>query len=83
MYLVGRTMTEFNQNRLGSSQGNRGGLPTMSADDVAAVIVKAAERKPRRVILTLFDRLILAGGVLAPGIMARLARRQYKPADGD
>ena len=81
--LVGRTITEFNQNRLGSSQGNRGGLPTMSADDVAAVIVKAAERKPRRVILTLFDRLILAGGVLAPGIMARLARRQYKPADGD
>ena len=81
--LVGRTVTEFNQNRLGSSQGNRGGLPTMSADDVAVAIVKAAQRKPRRVILTVFDRLILAGGVIAPGIMARLARRQYKPSDGD
>lgn len=79
--LVGRTHTEFNQNRLGSSQDNRGGLPSARAETVAMAIVRAAEHRQRRVILRLFDRLILAGGVLAPGIMARLAKRQYQPQD--
>ena len=81
--LVGRTHTEFNQNRLGSGAAVRGGLPTMNADKVALALLRAAERRPRRLIMSLFDRLILAGGVAAPGIMARLAKRQYKPADGD
>lgn len=81
--LVGRTLTEFNQNRLGSRRDNRGGLPTKTADEVAAALVKAAERKPRHLLLSLFDRLILAGGVLAPGLMARLARRQYEPRSSD
>ena len=81
--LVGRTVTEFNQNRLGSRRRNRGGLPTKTADEVAAALVKATERKPRHLTLSLFDRLILAGGVLAPGIMARLARRQYEPRSSD
>ena len=76
--LVGRTLTDFNQNRLGPPQAVRGGLPAKTADEVAAALVKAAERKPRHLALSLFDRLILAGGVLAPGIMARLARRQYE-----
>ncbi len=77
--LVGRTATEFNQNRLGSSQGNRGGLPIMRAEEVADVIVKTVERKPRHVITSLFDRLVLAGGVILPGLLARLAKRQYQP----
>ena len=81
--LVGRTLTEFNQNRLGAPHSNRGGLPAKTADDVAAALVAAAKRKQRHVILSLFDRLILAGGVLAPGIMARLAHRQYQPKSGD
>ena len=81
--LVGRTLSEFNQHRLGSSAEVRGGLPTMSAEEAAAAIVRAAERKPRRVILRFFDRLILAGGVIAPGIMARLAKRQYEPSTRD
>jgi len=81
--LVGRTITEFNQNRLGSRQANRGGLPAKTAGDVAAALVKAVQRQPRHVILSLFDRLILAGGVIAPGIMARLARRQYEPRSSD
>ena len=79
--LVGRTTTEFNQNRLGSSQGVRGRLPSRSADEVAAALVLAAEGKRRRVVMSLFDRLILAGGVLAPGVMARLAKRQYDPRE--
>jgi len=81
--LVGRTSTEFNQNRLGSSQANRGGLPSESAEAVAKAIVRAAQHRKRRVILRLFDRLILAGGVLVPGIMARLAKRQYLPQDDE
>jgi len=81
--LVGRTTTEFNQNRLGSSAAVRGRLPTMSADEVAEAIVRAAERQPRRVIMRFFDRLILAGGVVAPGIMARLAKRQYKSVEDE
>lgn len=81
--LVGRTLTEFNQNRLGSTMHNSGGLPTKTADDVATAMVKAAMSEPRQVILGVFDRLILAGGVLAPALMARLARRQYEPRRGD
>ena len=81
--LVGRTLTEFNQNRLGPSQATRGGLPAKTADEVAAALIRAAKRKPRHLVLSLFDRLILAGGVLAPGIMARLARRQYEPRSSD
>lgn len=81
--LVGRTRTEFNQNRLGSSQGNRGGLPSASAEAVAKAIVHVTQHRQRRVILSLFDRLILAGGVLAPGLMAHLAKRQYQPQDDE
>ena len=81
--LVGRTLTEFNQNRLGSDEGARGGLPTMSADEIALALVQAAERQPRHVIMSLFDRLILVAGVMAPGIMARLAKRQYEPTAGE
>ncbi len=76
--LAGRTVTEFNQKRLGSRQQNSSGLPTMSAEQVSAAIVSAAACKPGHVILRLFDRLILAGGVIVPGVMARLARRQYE-----
>ena len=81
--LAGRTQTEFNQNRLGASGRVRGGLPTKTADEVAQALVKAAERRPRRLILRLFDRLILAGGVIAPGMMARMAKRQYRPTEDE
>ena len=81
--LVGRTLTAFNQHRLGPPQATRGGLPAKTADEVAAALLKAAERTPRHLTLSLFDRMILAGGVLAPGIMARLARRQYAPRSSD
>ena len=77
--LVGRTETEFNQNRLGTNQGNRGGLPTKTAEEVAQALVWAVERKKRHVILRAFDRLILIGGVVAPGLMGRMAKRQYQP----
>ncbi len=78
--LVGRTESEFNQHRLGSSQGNRGGLPIKSAEEVAEAMVQAAQGRRERVV-SLFDRVVLAGGVLAPRVMARLAARQYKPRE--
>lgn len=79
--LVGRTVTDFNVNRLGPIKRETSGLPTMGADQVAEAIVGAARGRPRHVIFRLFDRLVLLGGVLVPGIMARLAKRQYQPQD--
>lgn len=79
--LVGRTVTDFNVNRLGPIKRGASGLPTMEADQVAEAIVRAARGRPRRVVLSFFDRLILLGGILVPGIMARLAKRQYQPRD--
>ena len=79
--LVGRTVTDFSVNRLGPIKRGMRGLPTMQANQVAEAIVRAARRRPRRVVFRFFDRLILLGGMLAPGIMARLAKRQYQPQD--
>ncbi len=79
--LVGRTHTDFNVNRLGPIKRDTSGLPTMGADQVAEAIVAAARGRPRRVVFRLFDRLVLLGGALVPGIMARLAKRQYQPQD--
>jgi len=79
--LVGRTVTDFNVNRLGSIKSGASSLPTIEADQVAEAIVRAARGRPRRVVFRFFDRLVLLGGILVPGIMARLAKRQYQPQD--
>ena len=80
--LVGLTITEFNENRLGAgASGNRGRLPTKTADEVADALVKAAQGQPRRVIMRFFDRAVLAGGVLLPAVMARLTWRRYQVND--
>ena len=65
----GAPLTEFNQNRLGSSQAVHGRLPTKTAGDVAAALVKAAEREAEaRHSEAASTALVLAGGViLAPG----------------
>ncbi len=76
--LVGRTHTEFNEKRLGLGKRTGKGVPTMSADDVAAGIVTAIRRPRDRVVLRLFDHLILLGNWLLPGLMGYLAARQYR-----
>jgi short-subunit dehydrogenase len=76
--LVGRTATEFNEKRRGAGKRAAGGLPIMTAEQVAEAIVGATERRPQRMILRPFDRLLLWGNALLPGVMARLARRQYR-----
>jgi short-subunit dehydrogenase len=75
--LVGRTETDFNANRRGSARSNSN-LPAMTAEKVADAIVKAVDRKQQTVVLRPFDRLILLGNTLAPWLIARLAKRQYK-----
>lgn len=77
-FLVGRTETEFNEKRLGEGARSGGGLPTMTPDHVADAILKAAEKPKNTVILRFFDRLIVWGNRLIPGIIGELAKRQYK-----
>jgi short-subunit dehydrogenase len=77
-FLVGRTDTEFNENRLGEGRRTASNLPTMSADVVAQALLKTAEKPRNTVILRLFDRLIVWGNRLFPSIMGQLAKRQYK-----
>ncbi|MBZ0288404.1 MAG: SDR family NAD(P)-dependent oxidoreductase [Anaerolineae bacterium] len=76
--LVGRTETEFNASRRGAARASSS-LPAMSADKVAEAILKAVDQNRKTVVLRRFDRLILLGNVLAPGLVARIAKRQYKP----
>lgn len=76
--LVGRTNTEFNEKRLGKPGRTGQGVPTMSAQQVAAAIVRASKGRGRTVTLRWFDRLLLWANLLAPGLLGRLARRQYR-----
>lgn len=77
-FLVGRTSSEFDNNRLGAGKRSGGGIPTMDVDQVAIAIVRSANTNKKRVILRMFDRLIVWGGTFTPALIARLAKRQYK-----
>jgi short-subunit dehydrogenase len=76
--LVGRTHTEFNEKRLGAGKRTGQGVPTMPPEQVAAAIVRATHTHPATLTLRFFDRLVVWGNILVPGIMGRLARRQYR-----
>lgn len=77
-FLIGRTATEFNESRLGAGKRTGQNTPTMSAERVAAAIVKATHQRQQTVTLRLIDRLVIWGNMLLPGLMGRLARRQYR-----
>jgi short-subunit dehydrogenase len=79
-FLVGRTETEFDEKRLGAGKRSSGGIPTMQPEQVADAMVRVVLHQPnkQRVILRLFDRLLVMGNTLVPGIIGRLAKRQYK-----
>lgn len=77
-FLVGRTESEFNEKRLGEGARKSGGLPTLTSDDVAEAILKTAKSPKNTVILRFFDRLIVLGNRLVPGIIGALAKKQYK-----
>ncbi|NWF68022.1 MAG: SDR family oxidoreductase [Chloroflexi bacterium] len=78
--LVGRTTSEFNQRRLGHSgySERAARLPRMSAEYVAERLVRASSGRGGRFALRFFDRLIVLGNLLLPGLIGRLAMRQYK-----
>ncbi|MCU0513711.1 MAG: SDR family NAD(P)-dependent oxidoreductase [Anaerolineae bacterium] len=76
--LVGRTETEFNARRLGEGERRASRLPAMSAEQVATGLLKAARQRRSTVILRFFDRLIVLGNRLLPGLMGELAKRQYR-----
>lgn len=77
-FLIGRTATEFNENRLGEGKRTGKDTPMMSAEHVAEAIVRATHQNKATVTLRLFDRLVLWANTLAPGLMGQIARRQYK-----
>lgn len=79
---LGRTATEFNANRLGSTSSapkkSHRLVPVMTPEFVAEGIVRAVDRRSKVVYLRLFDRLLAWGGFLAPGLMGRFSRAQYR-----
>ena len=76
--LVGRTETEFNEKRLGAGKRAGEGIPVMSAETVAEAILKATVSHQKTVILHFFDRLIIWGNIFVPGVIGRIAKKQYK-----
>lgn len=78
--LVGRTQSEFSEKRLGMTGYSRSAskLPVMTAEQVADAVVRATRTRRSRMTLRWFDRLLLLGNVLIPGIIGRLAMRQYR-----
>jgi NADP-dependent 3-hydroxy acid dehydrogenase YdfG len=76
--LAGRTATEFNARRLGAGERPGQGVPTMPPERVAAAIMRAAQRRGGTAFARPFDRLIVWANTLVPGIMGRIALRQYR-----
>ena len=76
--LVGRTETAFNEKRLGAGGRRQSRIPTMPPERVAGAILRATQQRKKTVVLRLFDRLVLLGSLLLPGLVGRLARRQYQ-----
>ena len=77
--LIGRTATEFNERRMGAGAREAGSsLPVMRAEEVAAAILRVIHKPRRSVALRFFDRLVLLVGRLAPDVLGRMARRQYR-----
>lgn len=75
---VGRTITEFNEKRLGKAgRASSGIVGSMSASRVAAALVRAAAFRQRIVYVRLLDWLIVLANRLAPGIIGRIAAGQY------
>lgn len=79
---VGRTATEFNARRLGSTSSapkkSHALVPVMTADFVAEGIVRAVRRRSRVVYLRLFDRLLAWAGAIVPDLIGRFSRAQYR-----
>ncbi len=76
--IIGRTATEFNNNRLGLGKRTGESLPTMTPDQVAAIILRATRANRRTVFARFFDRLTLLGNLFVPELIGRVARKDYR-----
>jgi len=76
--VVGRTSTNFNKNRLGGSRQGGGSVSSMPPEKVAAAIVDAVVKRKRTVVVRPIDRLIVLMNMIAPQLIANIARRDYK-----
>ncbi len=77
-FLVGRTKTEFNQNRLGVGERKDSRIPNMQPEQVAAAMVDCVRRPRNTVVLRWFDRLLLLVNHFLPNLLTYLAGRQYR-----
>lgn len=79
---LGRTATEFNARRLGSTSSEKKRshslVPVMSVEFVAQQLVRAVDRRAKVVYLRLFDRLLAWVSAIAPGLIGRFSRAQYR-----
>lgn len=77
---VGRTVTGFNENRLGGKRSGAGeSIPEMPPEQVADGIVRATLDHPQDTVnLRWIDRLIVLANRLIPNFIGRKAAKQYK-----
>jgi len=75
---IGQTHTEFAARRLGQAGRVATRWPTMTPQQVAGGIARAAERRPRVMTLRWIDRLFIWLGQQFPGLMDRILRRIYE-----
>jgi short-subunit dehydrogenase len=76
--VVGRTATNFNENRLGGKRSGEGSVTSMPPEKVAVAIVDAVGKRKKTVVLRPIDRLIVLMNTIAPQIIANIARKDYK-----
>jgi short-subunit dehydrogenase len=77
----GLTESEFREARLNAEGWSQGPIPmkAMSAEAVAAAMVRASSRRRRDTVLTLPGRFMVLANRLAPGLFDRVARRLVLP----
>jgi short-subunit dehydrogenase len=77
---VGRTMTEFNEKRLGAAGYAQKAprLPVMTPEQVGDAMVRAARRRSARAILRPLDHAIVLANILIPNVIGRRALKQYR-----
>lgn len=75
--IVGRTATNFDQNRLGGQRTGQS-IPSMTAEQVAAGIVRGVKHDRTTVALRILDRLMVIGNILVPNVIGRIALKQYR-----
>jgi short-subunit dehydrogenase len=75
----GTTRTDFATRRMGQGRERRRMVPGgVAPEKVAAVLVRAAQRRPRVAYVTLRDRLQLGLSALAPSLVDRLLSWTFK-----